>query len=121
MGSDWNGILHLAGRCLMAVLFLYSALDKSLHPRAALEEVKAGGLPLPRLVLAMTLLAQWLGGLSLLTGILLPWGAMLLGGFTLVATLLFHPFWRAGVDQRGRALTGFLEHLALVGGLLALA
>lgn len=118
-------MLMLAAHWLMAAVFLFSAIDKTLHPKRALAEVLAGPLPktapLPHLALGLTLLVQWLGALSLLLGVLVWLGAAILAAFTLAATLLFHPFWRAAPEQRVEMRTAFLEHLGLVGGLLALA
>lgn len=110
-------------RAAMAAVFLYSAQDKLRHPQAAMREVRAGGLPLPSSALAMTIAVQLAGGLALLST--WPWvisaGALLLGLFTLAATLLFHRFWRSRGARRRQQLTAFLEHLAITGGLLSLA
>lgn len=110
-------------RAAIAAVFLYSAQDKLRHPQAAMREVGAGGLPLPRAALALTIAVQLAGGLALLS--MWPWvigaGALLLGLFTLAATLLFHRFWRARGERRQQQLTAFLEHLAITGGLLSLA
>lgn len=107
----------------MAAVFLYSAQDKLRHRKAALQEVRDGGLPLPAVMLGATILVQAGGGLAIIS----PWpllvalGAASLAGFTLVATLLFHRFWLTRGEVRQHQLTAFLEHLVMVSGLLILA
>ncbi len=109
-------------RAAMAAVFLYSAQDKLRHRVAAIGEVRAGGLPLPAVMLGMTISVQAAGGLALIT----PWpaviaaGGLLLAGFTFLATLLFHSFWLTRGEIRQHQLTAFLEHLVMVGGLLVL-
>jgi putative oxidoreductase len=110
-------------RIAMAAVFLHSAQDKLRHRAAAIAEVRAGGLPLPALLLAATIGVQLAGGLALIS----PWppavalGALILAGFTLTATLLFHRFWLARGEVRQHQLTAFLEHLVMIAGLLLLA
>ena len=44
-------------------------------------------------------------------------GAGILAGFTVMATLLAHPFWAFEGPDRGRQTATFFEHVAIVGGL----
>jgi uncharacterized membrane protein YphA (DoxX/SURF4 family) len=48
-------------------------------------------------------------------------GAGVLAVFTMLATLIAHPFWLLEGADRVRQLTTFLEHVAIVGGLAAVA
>ena len=107
----------LVARLLLAVVFLYSGIDKLVHWRDGVAEVAALGLPFPSLFAALTILTQLLGGLVVASGWYAWAGAIVLAGFTLLATALGHRFWRhQGVEMR-RELTTALEHLAIVGGL----
>lgn len=110
----------LARFCLAAV-FLYSGVDKLWHWRSAVEEVEGYGLPWPRTCAALTVLTQLVGGVMLATGFGVWFGALLLAGFTVAATLLGHPFWLHRGDQFRREFTTTLEHLAIVGGFLLIA
>jgi len=111
--------LPLARACLAAV-FLYSGQDKLRRWQAGVGEVADLGLPWPRLFAAATVATQLLGGLTVLTGIGMAWGAAALALFTLAATALGHPFWRLRGDRARQQFTTSLEHLAIVGGLLLL-
>ena len=106
----------LGARICLTAIFLYSGIDKSLNWSDGLDEVKALGLPWPKLFLLLTIAVQLGAGLMVLLGIFPRLGALLLFGFTAVATLAAHRFW----TERGAALksmlTVCLEHLAIMGG-----
>jgi len=108
-------------RALMAAVFLYSGQDKIRHWRAGVEEVAGLGMPMPQLFAAATIVVQIVGGLSVLSGIGLFFGAAVLALFTAAATILGHRFWLLHGQPAKQELTTTLEHLAIVGGLLLLA
>lgn len=112
--------LPIARLCL-AIVFLYSGVDKLWHWRSSIEEVKSDGLPWPAAFAGATVFTQLVGGFLVATGIFAWLGALLLAGFTGAATFLGHRFWlRRGAEFR-HELTTSLEHVAIVGGLLLLS
>lgn len=110
--------LDLIARSLLAAVFLDSAVSKLINWQAGLAEVRALGLPVPPLALAATVAVQGAGGLLLLLGWQAPWAAAALAAFTAAATLLAHPPWRLWSPGAQQRRTVFMEHLAIVGGLL---
>ena len=108
-------------RIFAAAVFLYSGVDKLWHFRACVAEVEGLGLRRSTLFAILTILTQIVGGLLVITGYAVWFGALLLAGFTVVATLLAHRFWAVSGPAMGRELTTALEHLAIVGGLLLIA
>jgi uncharacterized membrane protein YphA (DoxX/SURF4 family) len=120
--SDWAvpyGVL--AARLCLALVFLYSGVDKLWHWRDGVEEVAQMGLPRPKLLAGLTILTQLGGGAMVAAGWHAALGALLLAGFTVAATLLGHRFWACRGKETRRELTTALEHLAIVGGLWLLA
>jgi putative oxidoreductase len=55
------------------------------------------------------------------SGFFVWFGALLLAGFTIAATLLGHRFWLRRRSEFHHELTTNLEHVAIVGGLLLLS
>ncbi len=108
-------------RLCAAAVFLYSGADKLWHWRACVKEVADLGLQHPSLLAALTIVTQLVGGLMVATGYAAWLGAILLAGFTTVATLLAHRFWLVSGERSRQELTTALEHLAIVGGLLLIA
>jgi uncharacterized membrane protein YphA (DoxX/SURF4 family) len=108
-------------RLALSAPFAVSGVTKLIGYSEAVTEFAALGISWPQLAVAATIAVQ-LGGSALLLASGYSWlGACLLAAFTGAATLIGHPFWQfAGAERAGQMIT-FLEHLALVGGLLAAA
>ena len=112
-------MLPIARLCL-AIVFLYSGVDKLWHWRSSIEEVRSDGLPWPAAFAGATIFTQLVGGFLVATGFFAWLGALLLAGFTVPATLLGHRFWLRHGSEFRHELTTSLEHVAIVGGLLLL-
>ena len=110
----------LIARLCLAIVFLYSGVDKLTHWRASIEEVKGDGLPWPAGFAAATVFTQLVGGFLVATGFFAWLGALLLAGFTVAATLVGHRFWLRRGSEFAHELTTSLEHVAIVGGLVLL-
>ena len=113
--------VRTAGRVLVGVLFLWAGIDKVMGWQGALQEVVAGGLPLPSVMLALTVLLQVAGGAAIIAGRLLRPSCWALAGFTALATVLYHGFWHATGAARHAELIPFMEHVCIVGGLLVVS
>jgi uncharacterized membrane protein YphA (DoxX/SURF4 family) len=98
---------------------LASALFKALDFHSATREMVDLGLAFPELTAKAVIATQVIGCFMLLTSRWVWLGASILAVFTGVATLLAHPFWNFDGVSRHRQLATFLEHIALVGGLMA--
>ncbi|MDY6782861.1 MAG: DoxX family protein [Cyanobacteriota bacterium] len=106
--------IPLTARIFLAIIFLYSGVGKILGFGETQQMMSDAGLPVAGLLLVGTIVFQLLGGLSLVLGYKIKWGAILLILFLIPATLVFHsPF---DAEQ----FTAFLKNLALIGGLLLL-
>lgn len=113
--------LDVLARLALAAPFLISGLMKLFDLEAAGAEMAQFGLT-PPLLFAGLVIATQVGGSILLLIRRWCWlGAGLLAGFTLVATLLAHQFWTFESIDRIRQMMTFLEHVAIVGGLLSAA
>jgi putative oxidoreductase len=111
-----SGTYFLAGRILLAAIFLISGLNKIMQPAATRGYMEQAGLPMAGLLLLLTILVEVGGGLSLLLGLYTRWGALLLFLFMIPTTLVFH---RNLSDPN--QMVHFLKNLAIMGGLLYVA
>ncbi|MCS0612359.1 DoxX family protein [Massilia kyonggiensis] len=119
--DGFDRTVRTAGRVLVGVLFLWAGIDKVQGWQGALQEVAAGGLPAPTLLLALTILLQVAGGAAIIAGRLLKPACWALAGFTALATVLYHGFWHASGAARHAELIPFMEHVCIVGGLLVVS
>ncbi len=106
---ELDDILALAGRLLMASIFLAAAFGKITNFDATLKYMEAHGMPAAALFCAAAILVESLGGISLALGFYSRWGAAALSGFLVAATWIFH----TTPDQR----IHLLKNLAILGGL----
>ena len=107
--------LPRAGLCLA---YVYSGLAKLIDFPAAIAEQQHFGLQPAALFAAATIVVQ-LGGSALVLfaqGRRAALGAAALAAFTVLATVIGHPFWTMSGIERFHNLNAFLEHAGLVGG-----
>ena len=109
--------LGFIARLALAAPFLISSVVKLLDFPEAMNEVTGLGLGPAGLFATAVIVTQLGGSLLFLTPRYCWLGAGILAGFTVLATLLAHPFWTFEGPDRGRQTATFLEHVAIVGGL----
>lgn len=113
--------LDLAGRLLLAALFLPAGIGKLTGFAGTVGYISSVGLPLPTVAAALAAVVEIAGGLALLFGFGTRIAALALAGFTLVASFFFHAYWAAPADQAFMQQLLFFKNIAVTGGLLALA
>jgi putative oxidoreductase len=114
--ADWSA---LAGRVLLAALFLWSGYAKLVYMDGNVGYMKAYGMPAAELLIWPALLLELAAGAMLLVGWKARWAAFALILFTIPATLIFHAYWGVPADQALNQQIHFVKNFALVGGLLA--
>ena len=108
------GIAGVAGRGLLALLFILAGLAKALGPQPFLQHMAAFGIP--AFLLPAVIVLEVGAGVALLLGWRLREAAAALGVFCLLTALVFHHDFG---DKAERTL--FFKDLALAGGLMAMA
>jgi putative oxidoreductase len=105
--------IALIGRVLIAAIFVMSGLGKIADPAATLAYMKAAGLPLAPLGLAVAALIELGGGIALALGYRTRFVATVLAAFTIVTALGFH----SALSDQNQAIH-FFKNVAMAGGLL---
>jgi putative oxidoreductase len=113
--------LALAGRLLLALLFVPAGFSKISGFAGTVGYIQSGGLPAPQLAAVVAILVEVVGGLALVAGFGTRVAALALAVFTLVATFVFHNFWAVPADMVMMQQLMFFKNIAVVGGLLVLA
>ncbi len=101
----------LLARIFLSAIFIRSGIGKILSPAETQAYMAAKGLPLTGILLIATIAVLLLGGFSVLLGYKAKIGALLLIGFLIPATLIFHTSFP---DEE----ISFFKNLGLMGGLL---
>ena len=113
--------LNLAGRVLLAALFLPAGISKLTGFEGTVGYIASVGLPLPAVGAVLALVVEIVGSVALIAGFGTRIAALVLALFTLVASFFFHAYWAVPADQAFVQQLLFFKNVAVVGGLLALA
>jgi putative oxidoreductase len=109
-----NNYSHLAGRILLALIFIIAGAGKIADPAGTMGYMAAMGVPI--ILLWPTIALELLGGIAIVVGFQTRPVAYLLAVFCIVSALIFH---RNFADQIQMVM--FLKNLAIAGGFLLLA
>ena len=114
-------ISPLVGRLVLAWFFLGEALAYAGQWDATIQLMALKHVPAAPLLLAIALIAMFLGGLSLVFGFQTRHGAVLLFGFTVIVSVVMHDFWLiANPIDRAADYEVFARNMAIADGLLLL-
>ncbi|MDF1485127.1 DoxX family protein [Ramlibacter sp. H39-3-26] len=119
--SGLQDTLALAGRILVALMFIPAGISKITGFDGTVGHIAAAGLPLPALGAVLTIVVEVGAGLLFLLGLKTRWMALVLVLFTLVASVFFHKYWAMEGQMAYMNQLMFFKNLAVTGGLLAVA
>lgn len=116
-----SGACWFVARLVVTFVFWGAGIGHVADFKASAEELKSIGLepaPLLNVLLVVTCL---LGSGLILFDRWLWLGCGILSGFLVVAVFLGHPFWTMQEPARTQNFRVAVEHISLIGGLMALA
>ena len=118
MISNFQNPLAFVGRLLLALLFLPAGLSKITGFAGTVGYIASKGLPMPTVAAVVAIIIEVVAPLALLAGFGTRWAALVLAGFTVIATFIFHNFWAMPAEQAQNQMIHFMKNLAIMGGLL---
>ena len=110
-----NSLAALAGRILLALIFLFSGIDKFMHKAPTLGYMIKAGLPFPEVLLIASGIIEIVAALAIIAGWNARWAAAALVLWMIPVTLVFH---NPAAGQE--AMAHFMKNIAIMGGLLVL-
>ena len=116
--AEKNGLLLLLGRILLGLIFVLAGIGKIADFDGTAAYISANGLPMAPALLVLTIVVEAGSGAALLAGFFARPAALVLIGFTLVASLVFHQFWAVAPDAQKMQMIMFLKNLRIIGGLI---
>jgi putative oxidoreductase len=122
MNQPVQNFSALAGRILLAAIFLISGLNKLSDFSGTATFMAGAGLPASEFLLVLTILIEVAGGLLIVLGLYTRQLSLILFLFMIPVTAVFHNPWGAGDPaQLQQQMIHFLKNLAIMGGLLHLS
>jgi putative oxidoreductase len=116
--STFQNAYALAGRLLIALLFVPAGLSKIGGFEGAVGYIASKGLPAPTLGAIVAILVEVGLGLALAFGFKARAAALILAIFSVVSGIIFHNYWAMEAAQVMVNQIMFMKNLAIAGGLL---
>lgn len=108
----------LVGRILLALIFVWSGLDKIGSFAGTAAYMAGKGIPLAELALVISIIIEIGGGLMLIVGWKARWAAAAIFLWLIPVTLIFHNFWAVEAAQAQGQMIHFMKNLGIMGGVL---
>jgi putative oxidoreductase len=116
-----NDITTLAGRILIAVIFLISGFFKVGGYAQIVGYAAAMHLPAPGVFIALAAAVELGCGLAILAGFKTRFAAWLLFLYLIPVTYIFHNFWAVQGQEQQVQMVNFLKNVAIMGAMLVLS
>lgn len=120
MNPNINNAAALAGRILLAAIFVISGFGKIGGFEGTVGYIASKGLPMPQVLAALTVALELGGGILLIVGYQARWVALLLFLWLIPTTFIFHKFWGIDAAQAQMQMIQFLKNVSIMGGMLLL-
>ena len=121
MNDKYSAYVSLAGRILLALMFIPAGFGKLTNIGGTAGYIASGGLPFPSVLAVLVGALELFGGLALVIGFKVRWVGLAMALFTLAASVLFHPFWSVPEAQHMVTQLLFMKNISVVGGMLLIS
>ena len=105
-------------RVLLALMFVLAGFSKFGNLAGTAGYIASKGLPMPMVLATLTAIVEVVGGLALAVGFHARIAALVLAGFTLLASVIFHNFWAVPPEMAMTQQLMFMKNISVVGGML---
>lgn len=113
--TDWAA---LAGRVLLALIFILSGIGKITGYSGTAAMMASKGMPMVSVLLPAAIAVELGGGLLLALGFKARWAAGAIFLFLIPTTLIFHAFWGLDAQAAQMQQINFMKNVAIAGGML---
>lgn len=120
MTYDISNAIILAGRVLLAALFLIFGLRKLKDYPGTVSQIVQLGAPMPRLAAVIAILMELPVAFAVAAGAFTRLAALLLAFYSLGTALIGHRFWTKTGTEQVDSMDGFFKDLSIMGGFLLL-
>jgi putative oxidoreductase len=108
----------LAGRVLLALLFVISGFGKITGFAGTAGYMASKGMPMPEVLLVGAIAVELVGGLMIAAGWKARWAAAAIFAFLIPTTLIFHnPAGLSGQEAQNQVIH-LMKNLSIMGGML---
>jgi putative oxidoreductase len=120
MNPNTQNATALAGRILLAAIFVISGFGKIGGFEGIAGYIASKGLPMPQVLAALTIALELGGGILLIVGYKVRWVTLAFFLWLIPTTVIFHKFWGIDAAQVQNQMNHFLKNVSIMGGMLLL-
>ena len=118
MNNTMTNSAALAGRTLLALIFIVSGFGKITGFSGTAAFMASKGLPMTEVLLVGAIAVEFLGGLMLVAGFKARWVAAAIFLFIIPTTIVFHnPMGLSGQEAQTQMIN-LMKNVAIMGGML---
>lgn len=121
MTDNYKAYVSVAGRILLALMFILSGFGKLSNLSGTAGFIASGGIPFPNLVAVLVGAFELLGGIALVLGFQARLIGLLMALFTIAASIVFHAYWAVPAEQQYVTQLLFMKNLSVAGGMLLIS
>jgi putative oxidoreductase len=110
----------LVGQAIIGIVFILGAVTDIMERKALLQLLQRKNLRYEEYLLPGAIGLKIVCGLGLIVNVWPHASAFFLAGFTLIANIIFHPFWSCPPNDRKKEYFAFVVHMAVIGGLMVI-
>ena len=111
-------IVLLIARILFAFMFVLSGINHLTKTDAMTGYAQFKKVPAAKLSVQLSGVLMMLGGLSIILGVYLDFGALVLAVILVAMAVKMHDFWAADDASKQTEMIGFLKNISMAGGAL---
>jgi putative oxidoreductase len=111
-------IVLLIARILFAFMFVMSGINHLTKTDAMTGYAQFKKVPAAKLSVQLSGILMMLGGLSIILGVYLDLGAIVLAVILVAMAVKMHDFWAADESAKQTEMIGFLKNISMAGGAL---
>lgn len=111
-------IVLLIARILFAFMFVMSGINHLTKTDAMTGYAQFKKVPAAKLSVQLSGILMALGGLSIILGVYLDLGAIVLAVILVAMAVKMHDFWAADEASKQTEMIGFLKNISMAGGAL---
>jgi putative oxidoreductase len=121
MNPALQNFTALAGRLLLALLFVVSGVGKVTGFAGTAAYMASKGMPIPEVLLAGAIAIELVGGLMLVAGFKARWVALATFLFLIPTTIIFHNPSGLPPQEAQGMMIHLLKNVSIMGGMLLVA
>jgi len=114
-------VIASSGRAIFSIFFLLSGLAKITRNKTMVEYAASKKVPFPHLGIALAMVVELVGGISILTGFYSYISACILIVYLIPVSFVFHNFRTAVGPEKQNQTVHFMKNTAIIGGRIILS